>query len=234
MAAGAKQKAIGFFRREPVLVISFVCAAASMAFVPPSEAYGAYFDWKVLSLLFCLMAVVAGFRSLGVLDAAGAWLVARARTQRAVAGVLVGLAFFASMAVTNDVALITFVPLALVVLRRAGMEGRMCLVATLMTIAANLGCSRPWAIRRTCTCSRPRAWVWGSFSSSWGRIPLLQVRCWCSRACCVFEAAKCAARVALADLHYRVVLRPMTPPVIQRCKFRLRAGRPRKATRLIL
>ena len=34
---------------------------------------------------------------------------------------------------------ITFVPLALVVLRRAGMEGRMCLVATLMTIAANLG-----------------------------------------------------------------------------------------------
>lgn len=50
MAAGAKQKAIGFFRREPVLVISFVCAAASMAFVPPSEAYGAYFDWKVLSL----------------------------------------------------------------------------------------------------------------------------------------------------------------------------------------
>ena len=40
---------------------------------------------------------------------------------------------------TNDVALITFVPLALVVLRRAGMEGRMCLVATLMTIAANLG-----------------------------------------------------------------------------------------------
>lgn len=37
MAAGAKQKAIGFFRREPVLVISFVCAAASMAFVPPSE-----------------------------------------------------------------------------------------------------------------------------------------------------------------------------------------------------
>ena len=66
MAAGAKQKAIGFFRREPVLVISFVCAAASMAFVPPSEAYGAYFDWKVLSLLFCLMAVVAGLQQCGL------------------------------------------------------------------------------------------------------------------------------------------------------------------------
>ena len=128
-----------FAARETVLVVAVAAALASCALVPPDAGYAAYVDWHTLALLFCLMAVVAGFRSLGVLDAVGAWLVARARTQRAVAGVLVGLAFFASMAVTNDVALITFVPLALVVLRRAGMEGRMCLVATLMTIAANLG-----------------------------------------------------------------------------------------------
>ena len=128
-----------FAARETVLVVAVAAALASCALVPPDAGYAAYVDWHTLALLFCLMTVVAGFRSLGVLDAAGAWLVARARTQRAVAGVLVGLAFFASMAVTNDVALITFVPLALVVLRRAGMEGRMCLVATLMTIAANLG-----------------------------------------------------------------------------------------------
>ena len=128
-----------FAARETVLVVAVAAALASCALVPPDTGYAAYVDWHTLALLFCLMAVVAGFRSLGVLDAVGAWLVARARTQRAVAGVLVGLAFFASMAVTNDVALITFVPLALVVLRRAGMEGRMCLVATLMTIAANLG-----------------------------------------------------------------------------------------------
>lgn len=128
-----------FAARETVLVVAVAAALASCALVPPDVGYAAYVDWHTLALLFCLMAVVSGFRSLGVLDAAGAWLVARARTQRAVAGVLVGLAFFASMAVTNDVALITFVPLALVVLRRAGMEGRMCLVATLMTIAANLG-----------------------------------------------------------------------------------------------
>lgn len=128
-----------FAARETVLVVAAAVALASCALVPPDAGYAAYVDWHTLALLFCLMVVVAGFRSLGVLDAAGAWLIARARTQRAVAGVLVGLAFFASMAVTNDVALITFVPLALVVLRRAGMECRMCLVATLMTIAANLG-----------------------------------------------------------------------------------------------
>ena len=128
-----------FVRREAVLVVAAVLALASCALVPPDAAYAGYIDWHTLALLFCLMAVVAGFRSLGVLDAAGAWLVSRATSQRQVAFALVGLAFFASMAVTNDVALITFVPLALVTIRAAGMEGRLCAIATLMTVAANLG-----------------------------------------------------------------------------------------------
>lgn len=128
-----------FLAREAVLVVAAAAALASCTLVPPDAAYAHYIDWHTLALLFCLMTVVAGFRKLGVLDAAGAWLVARARTPRAVAAALVALAFFASMLVTNDVALITFVPLALVVLRRANMEARLCLVATLMTVAANLG-----------------------------------------------------------------------------------------------
>ena len=128
-----------FLAREAVLAVAAAAALASCALVPPDAAYAHYIDWHTLALLFCLMTVVAGFRKLGVLDAAGAWLVARARTPRAVATALVALAFVASMLVTNDVALITFVPLALVVLRRANMEARLCLVATLMTVAANLG-----------------------------------------------------------------------------------------------
>ena len=128
-----------FAAREAVLVVAVAAALVSCFAVPPDAGYAAYVDWHTLALLFCLMAVVAGFRSLGVLDRAAAFLLGRVRTQRGVAGILVGLAFFASMAVTNDVALITFVPLALAVVRRSGMDGRLCLVAALMTIAANLG-----------------------------------------------------------------------------------------------
>ena len=128
-----------FVRREAVLVAAAVLALASCALVPPDAAYTGYIDWHTLALLFCLMTVVAGFRALGLLDAVGAWLVSRAASQRHVAFSLVGLSFFASMAVTNDVALITFVPLALVTIRAAGMEDRLCVIATLMTIAANLG-----------------------------------------------------------------------------------------------
>ncbi len=139
MRDGAGRRARRFFANETVLVVAAVAALVSCAAVPPDALYAGYVDWNTLALLFCLMAVVAGFRELGVLDTAGAWLVARARTQRAIVAALVGLAFFASMLVTNDVALITFVPLALAVLRAAHMEHRLCLVAALMTVAANLG-----------------------------------------------------------------------------------------------
>lgn len=133
------QRLRDFARREVVLVVAIVLASTSCIAVPPDAAYSAYIDWHTLALLFCLMAVVAGLRSLGVLDSMGKWLVSRAKSQRAIAFVLVGIVFFASMAVTNDVALITFVPLALVTLRVASMEGRALLVAALMTVAANLG-----------------------------------------------------------------------------------------------
>ena len=139
MRGGVWRQVRAFFTNEAVLVVAAVAALASCVAVPPDAAYAGYVDWNTLALLFCLMMVVAGFRGLGVLDAAGAWLVARAKTQRALVAALAGLVFFASMLVTNDVALITFVPLALTVLRRAHMEHRLCLVATLMTVAANLG-----------------------------------------------------------------------------------------------
>lgn len=128
-----------FVARETVLVVAAVAALVSCLAVPPDAGFASYVDWRTVALLFCLMTVVAGFKSLGVLDRAATLLLGRVRTQRGVAGALVGLAFFASMAVTNDVALITFVPLSLAVARCAGMEGRLCLLATLMTIAANLG-----------------------------------------------------------------------------------------------
>lgn len=139
MVCEVRRRVRAFLANEAVLVVAVVAALASCIAVPPDALYAGYVDWSTLALLFCLMTVVAGFRALGVLDTAGAWLVARAKTQRAIVFALVGLVFFASMLVTNDVALITFVPLALTVLRRANMEHRLCLTGALMTVAANLG-----------------------------------------------------------------------------------------------
>ena len=128
-----------FWKREPVLCMAAVCAAASMALNPPSAAYLNYIDWRVLTLLFCLMAVVAGLQECGVFAVLAQRLLAGERRMRFVTLALVLLPFFVSMLVTNDVALITFVPFAVLVLGLIGRMERLIYVVVLQTIAANLG-----------------------------------------------------------------------------------------------
>ena len=104
---------LALLRKEPVLCIAAVCAAVSTLLNPPSPAYLNYIDWRVLTLLFCLMAVMAGLRELGVFSRLGRQLLCRVRSARQLECVLVFLCFFTSMAITNDVALLTFVPFSL-------------------------------------------------------------------------------------------------------------------------
>lgn len=128
-----------FIKKETVLFLAFILAVCSCFFVHPDKAYITYIDTHTLLILFCLMAVMAGFKSLGLFQYIGEALIKRFRTTRGLVAVLVFLCFFSSMFITNDVALITFVPLALLILSKTGMGFAICFVVTLMTIAANLG-----------------------------------------------------------------------------------------------
>ncbi len=129
----------GFIKNEIVLVIAAAVALVSMLFVPISAAYVEYFDWQVLALLFCLMTVVAGFQQSGVFDRVSSWLCSKAGNAREIGAMLVILCFFSSMAVTNDVALITFVPFAILILSMTEQQKQMPYIIVLQTIAANLG-----------------------------------------------------------------------------------------------
>lgn len=124
---------------EPVLCVSALCALASMALTPPSAAYLGYVDLRVLILLFSLMAVVAGARDCGVFEVLAQRLLSGRHRLRTLTLLLVLLPFFASMLVTNDVALIAFVPFAILVLERVGRTDRLIPVVVLQTLAANLG-----------------------------------------------------------------------------------------------
>lgn len=128
-----------FFKKETVLCISGILAAVSVFAVPPNPDYIGYIDFKTLSLLFCLMLVMAGFTKLGVFSRLADSLLRRCTTVRKLSYVLVLLCFFSSMIVTNDVALITFVPFAIETLKRAGKKDSIILVVVLQTAAANLG-----------------------------------------------------------------------------------------------
>ena len=128
-----------FLKKEPVLVISALAAIISCFLVPPDAGYIDYIDFRTLALLYALMTVVAGLRKAGVFTALAHTLCRRARNTRAIGAILVGLCFFSSMLITNDVALLTFVPFAVVVLGLAGRRQELIRVVVLQTVAANLG-----------------------------------------------------------------------------------------------
>lgn len=133
------EKALTFLRNEVVLCISFICACASfVATDNPLQAIN-HIDWRVIVLLFCLMTSVAGLRKCGVMARIAHSLVAGKRSKRLVVFALIMLPFFASMLVTNDVALLTFVPIAVIALETAGWNDKLACVIVLQAIAANLG-----------------------------------------------------------------------------------------------
>ena len=128
-----------FAKREAVLCIAFFCAVVSMLFVPPDRAYLGYLDIRVLALLFCLMMVVAGLEETGLFQVLAQRLLVGRKRFRILSLALVLLPFFSSMLITNDVALLTFVPFAILMLELIGRQERLAYLVVLQTVAANLG-----------------------------------------------------------------------------------------------
>ena len=129
-----KKEIRSILKRDMVLTVSLVLALVSSLFFKPHMAY---IDFSVLGMLLSFMLVVGGFRQLKVLEKAASFLFSHCRSTRHVAAVLVWLTFFTSMLVTNDVALLIFVPLTLITGKQIRLDvGR---IVIFQTLAANLG-----------------------------------------------------------------------------------------------
>ena len=136
------RKLYAFFQKETVLSISVILAVFSMFWIKPDRTYISYIDFRTLSLLFCLMTIVAGLKEIGVFDFLAEKMLSKANGTKAIVVLLVLLCFFFSMIITNDVALITFVPLALIMLHKLPEELTqywLLKVVAMQTVAANLG-----------------------------------------------------------------------------------------------
>lgn len=134
-----KEKLIGFVKKEAVLCIAALCAVITMFLVPPDGEYPGYIDLRTLCLLLCLMAVVAGVQERGAFRVLTCGLLKRITNGRVLSITLVLLPFFSAMLVTNDVALIVFVPFTLALLSQIGCGAAAISLLVLQTIAANLG-----------------------------------------------------------------------------------------------
>ena len=128
------QKIKNYWRREPVLCIAVILAAVSSLYSRPQLAY---IDFDVLAILLSLMLVVAELKEIRFLDWLAVELLNKCRSKRQLELVLLAVTYISSMFVTNDVALLTFVPLALVIGKTLKMDMERIII--LQTLAANLG-----------------------------------------------------------------------------------------------
>ncbi len=129
----------GFIKKETVLIVAALCAVLTMFLVPPDREYIAYIDLRVLCLLLSLMAVVTGFQACGAFKWLTWKLLSGGVGGRTLGLILVMLPFFSSMLVTNDVALLVFVPFTVLLLAEMGCTGAVIPILVLQTVAANLG-----------------------------------------------------------------------------------------------
>ena len=129
----------GFVKGHSVLVISAVLAVVSFLLTDDPVGSFASIDIRTLCILFCFMAAVAMMTRCGAFERIGSYLVSRTGVTRILCLTLVLIPYVCSMFITNDVALITFVPLAIGVLEGIGRRDLMVPVIVLQTAAANLG-----------------------------------------------------------------------------------------------
>lgn len=123
-------------KKEKVFIIALILAVCSSLAKMPKPSY---INFKVLALLFNLMVIVAAFKELKIMDILAVEILSKCRNTRRVSLVFVMLAFFSAMLVTNDVALLTFVPLTILTFKAAKVD---CMKTVIIeTLAANIGSS---------------------------------------------------------------------------------------------
>ena len=118
------QKLIAFIRKDTVLSVAAVLAVLSMPVIPPDRAYIGYIDFRTLGLLFCLMTISSGVRRTGFFTYLAGRMTAGSRSVSGTVTMLVLVSFFLSMLITNDVALITLVPLTILCIGKFAPEVR--------------------------------------------------------------------------------------------------------------
>lgn len=128
-----------FAKKEVVLSIAIVAAIITCFFVPPDAEYLGYFEEKTLIALFCMLSVVAGLKYTEVFELISKKMIGLFHTRRSVIYALVFGTYFFDMIVANDMSLITFLPLAFIVMHSTGNDKYLAFTFIMMTIAANMG-----------------------------------------------------------------------------------------------
>lgn len=128
-----------WIKSNAVLFIALVAAIITSFIVRPDEKYIEYFDFKTLSCLFCVLAVVCALRNIGFFYTMAREIVRRFKNAKIAVLALVYITFIGSMLIANDMALLTFLPLGYFILHTTNKEKYLAFTFIMQNIAANLG-----------------------------------------------------------------------------------------------
>ena len=133
------KKTISFVKANAVMLIAALAAIITSFIVPPDKEYLGYFDFKTLTCLFSVLAVVCALRNIRFFYTLAKAIVRKFKNTRLAILALVYVTFIGSMLIANDMALLTFLPLGYFVLHTTGKEKYMAFTFIMQNIAANLG-----------------------------------------------------------------------------------------------
>lgn len=121
------------------MTVALAAAVITSFIVPVDKEYLGYFDFKTLTCLFCVLAVVCALKNIRFFYILAKRIVRIFRNARMSILALVYITFIGSMLIANDMALLTFLPLGYFVLTTTGKTKYMAFTFIMQNIAANLG-----------------------------------------------------------------------------------------------
>ncbi len=130
---------VSFVKKNVVMIVALFAAVVTGIIIPPDEEYIGYFDFKTLTCLFCVLAVVCALKNIRFFYLMARKVVIMFKNARMSILALVYITFIGSMLIANDMALLTFLPLGFLVLTTTGKEKYMAFTFIMQNIAANLG-----------------------------------------------------------------------------------------------
>lgn len=139
MKVSFRTRLVRFVKKNTVMCIALLAAVVTGIFVPVDKEYIGYFDYKTLTCLFCVLAVVCALKNINFFYMLARKVVQLFKTARMSVLALVYITFIGSMLIANDMALLTFLPLGYFVLTTTGKQKYMAFTFIMQNIAANLG-----------------------------------------------------------------------------------------------
>ena len=128
-----------FIKKNTVMTVALTAAVITSFTVPIDRKYIGYFDFKTLTCLFSVLAVVCALKNIRFFYILAKRIVRIFKNTRMSILALVYITFIGSMLIANDMALLTFLPLGYFVLTTTGKEKHMAFTFIMQNIAANLG-----------------------------------------------------------------------------------------------